>query len=274
MERTIAVKTTCNNNVRRGFTLIELLVVIAIIALLVSLLMPSLKQAKELGRAAICQAHVRLVGVAIPQYLNEYDDTLPQYGEAITSSDYASEGVDADNYDGSDGPLRKVIRFALITVWQSNVMDPVRNGDGFYAPYLTNSESGKLNLLGCPSVPDRLERKVYLHNGRPNNYYIERGKSYCLNYSQVTDIRPKEDYRSFPLPVSRIERPSELVYMAEGPARAVHFHLYPEDDWANSTADIPNARHFDEFNMVFLDGHADRRPMIGTYPDPFFQPQD
>ena len=44
--------------IQRAFTLIELLVVIAIISLLVSLLLPSLKQGWELARIAVCQSHV------------------------------------------------------------------------------------------------------------------------------------------------------------------------------------------------------------------------
>jgi len=60
-----------------GFTLIELLVVIAIIALLVSLLMPSLNRAKELARQAVCASSLNNIGRGIAQYGNEYDDRLP-----------------------------------------------------------------------------------------------------------------------------------------------------------------------------------------------------
>ena len=60
---------------KRGFTLIELLVVIAIISLLVSILLPSLQQAKELARAVICQSNLRSLGVGIMMYV---EDTEPK----------------------------------------------------------------------------------------------------------------------------------------------------------------------------------------------------
>ncbi|MHC4537062.1 MAG: type II secretion system protein [Planctomycetota bacterium] len=46
----------------KGFTLIELLVVIAIIALLMAMLTPALRKAKQQTKNAICQAHLRGLG--------------------------------------------------------------------------------------------------------------------------------------------------------------------------------------------------------------------
>ena len=56
-----------------GFTLIELLVVIAIIALLVSILVPSLKDAKKLARKAVCASNLHQLSIAIALYSDEYD---------------------------------------------------------------------------------------------------------------------------------------------------------------------------------------------------------
>jgi len=53
---------------QKGFTLIELLVVIAIIALLVSILVPSLTKAKELARRAVCQSNLHQNGIAQALY--------------------------------------------------------------------------------------------------------------------------------------------------------------------------------------------------------------
>ena len=64
-------------SLRRGFTLIELLVVIAIIALLVSILLPSLNRAKELARAAVCLSQLRSLGTGIFLYVEDQDNTWP-----------------------------------------------------------------------------------------------------------------------------------------------------------------------------------------------------
>jgi len=59
-----------------GFTLIELLVVIAIIALLITILVPSLRQAREIARKVACLAQTRTVGMAILLYAQERDGML------------------------------------------------------------------------------------------------------------------------------------------------------------------------------------------------------
>jgi prepilin-type N-terminal cleavage/methylation domain-containing protein len=61
-----------NSVEKRGFTLIELLVVIAIIALLLSVLLPSLKLAKEAAKKVICRSNLRQVGMVMALYENAY----------------------------------------------------------------------------------------------------------------------------------------------------------------------------------------------------------
>jgi prepilin-type N-terminal cleavage/methylation domain-containing protein len=55
----------------RGFTLIELLVVVSIIALLISILLPSLSKARERARAAACAANLQQIGIALTTYVQE-----------------------------------------------------------------------------------------------------------------------------------------------------------------------------------------------------------
>ncbi len=57
---------------RRAFTLIELLVVVAISALLLSILLPTLGQARQQARAAQCLGHCRQLGHGMALYYNEW----------------------------------------------------------------------------------------------------------------------------------------------------------------------------------------------------------
>jgi len=109
----------------RGFTLIELLVVIAIIAILAAILFPVFAQARESARKASCLSNTKQIGLAVMQYVQDYDEMYP------------CQSWDTPPLDARDSDAR-VADYLTAMHWPFRIQ-----------PYMKNKQ-----LFVCPSDPD------------------------------------------------------------------------------------------------------------------------
>src|SRR5688572_13780428 len=90
------------SNRKAGFTLVELLVVIGIIALLISILLPSLNRARETANRVKCASNLRQIGQALLLYGNENKGNYPRTIYVV--GDPPTWGSDADMTDPFPAP--------------------------------------------------------------------------------------------------------------------------------------------------------------------------
>lgn len=125
-----------------AFTLIELLVVISIIALLLSILMPSLQKAKEQARKVICSSRMHQVGIAVTMYAGDYSHKMPPFISGMTYKPISSYG----HYIATPGGPGFLIKQGLGLLLEGDVLADIDPKS-----YLATTE-----MLFCPA--DKIRR--------------------------------------------------------------------------------------------------------------------
>jgi prepilin-type N-terminal cleavage/methylation domain-containing protein/prepilin-type processing-associated H-X9-DG protein len=122
---------------QKGFTLVELLVVIGIIALLISILLPSLNKARETANKAKCASNLHQIGLAILLYQNDNNQFYPRTVQDTTGIPKATWGYAAGAPTTSADPFL------------SNPEGPNNVSASFFL--LLRNEQITANVFVCPS---------------------------------------------------------------------------------------------------------------------------
>lgn len=229
---------TSHKNIRTAFTLIELLVVIAIIALLVSMLMPSLRSATDLAKDASCRSNLRQLGLLSAMYLEVYDGRFLHSDTGDTGGPTVK--AFAHYIHGTDSLMKDVVEnVSGVTTWKVPVLDcPAREEPFGGHVGLGYGMNAFFHQLGNP--PYDLEGTNW--KGIPNN--VQRPSSVYV-------------FRDYGKP--------GLSGYWDAMRFASHMVSYPQ-----TLATV--ARHIKatRCNMVFLDGHVDTHTI--QYEETEFRP--
>lgn len=255
----------------RAFTLIEVLVVVSIIALLISILMPSLNQVREQAKASVCLSNLKQIGTGLTLYLVESKGLYPMH------SSLKSQTTDL-------GKPR--------TRWPDYLHRYMRNEEVYSCTNLTKVQQQDFS-------------KPWAHN--PNRYY----GGYGYNFQYLGNARyfpgnqsgsiPREWTRPFHAVSERIRQPAMTAAVADvrgskmgnpdnrfGQGAAAVYSLDPplgsrdmgskgsrknsadpdtDNRWYEGGTDLdeqelvrsaPDPRHLNRTTVTFCDGHAER----------------
>ncbi len=217
-------------NYFKAFTLVELLVVIAIIALLVSILMPSLSAARQEARCVACKSNFKNLGLALRMYLDDHKGKMPA----------------AEPYPGKYGHVSQHW-FMNPELMNYLAVDILKDEDGeLLAPDTKNKDT----VLTCPS-----HRYPEMSRDSPPDYPAQE-RTFALSYAangtwgvsgkcnMPTEYRHESEYR----------KPADSLMFCDASGSIqvpgiVLFDGCPKSNFA--------FRHHERVNMIFLDQHIE-----------------
>lgn len=269
-----------------GFTLIELLVVISIIAVLMAIMMPSLRKVREAGKKILCSANSRGIMNSMLMYVHDYGKFHPAFNGPLwfNSSNMATHALEPDQELGLNA--ESTLRAMNPAGWASGNAQRKWCNDSMYWGTAYIGYGATKEQFKCPS-----QKKIY------ENYWeagdTEKGKialehsSYSLNGficweapERIAEdmYRPGDGKRRY----EHFKRPSEVIAFHDGYEAVIEDNYDGDMYYCNPKANVNiwqwkkldqeysaggqskytglikenYWRHDGSGNIVWLDGHA------------------
>lgn len=256
----------CRKAAASAFTLIELLVVVAIIAILISILVPAMKGARDQAKQLLCNTNLRPMGEAAHFYATEYRDWFVRHNDDSGRMHFAASfliNLKPDKrIDWWDGRIEEL--------WNASRPDRLAEVCRAVPQYQ------------CPSHPEPQQPLDYVVNGFPSPYtradaardvsgggrrgdrFVGQSGNHWLNYYRFTGQGVNGLGRRV---TTDVVAPADRVYVIEGhvslPTNELRFHdlFYTSQLPFGAFPRIANdRRHPGGINALFFDGSARTMP--------------
>jgi prepilin-type N-terminal cleavage/methylation domain-containing protein/prepilin-type processing-associated H-X9-DG protein len=225
---------------RQNFTLIELLVVIAVIAILASLLLPAIQNARSSAYRIECLNNLRGIGQGAQMYSGDYQDYILG-GALITESDpYCGGGANYSMY------------------WFFKLIPYMGSREGWYVFDPAGSAAASPTYWSFPRSKNR--KRVCAANLYPEPG-VGRGTNIAWNmylgwYNNSATPPAPVDSNSVVRKSNQIKRPTQIITAGDSNASFNLSNTMPTT-MTGPTQGIISLPHRNAGNFAHVDGHAE-----------------